>query len=135
MASIPFSDREEQIIRLLQKGDCIKDIAAELGLSINTVRDYTKRIYRKAEVHSARELSYKLSVEARFPDRVAQAEAALERMAHAAQLMKAITASMARLRSRLDESKALRESIGSYRRELMQADTHTHTHTLRSLTG
>ncbi|MGH9486426.1 MAG: response regulator transcription factor [Terriglobales bacterium] len=51
-----FSKRERQIVYALTEAKTVKDIAREMDLSVNTVKDYIKNIYRKAEVHSAREL-------------------------------------------------------------------------------
>lgn len=51
-----YSQRERQIIAALLEAKAVKDIARDLDLSVNTVKDYLKTIYRKAEVHSAREL-------------------------------------------------------------------------------
>lgn len=51
-----FSPREQQVVDLLLSGRQMKEIAAELGLSVNTVREYAKSIYQKAAVQSAREL-------------------------------------------------------------------------------
>lgn len=51
-----FSPRERQIIGAVLEAKAVKDIALELELSVNTIKDYLKSIYRKARVHSAREL-------------------------------------------------------------------------------
>ncbi len=59
MPSREFSKRERQIVCALMQAKAVKDIARDLDLSINTVKDYLKTIYRKAEVHSARELMCK----------------------------------------------------------------------------
>lgn len=56
-----FSQREQQIVEALLEAKAVKDIAVELDLSINTVKDYLKAIYRKAQVHSARELMVRLA--------------------------------------------------------------------------
>lgn len=55
-----FSRRERQIIDAVCDAKAVKDIARDLDLSVNTVKDYLKTVYRKAEVHSARELMLKL---------------------------------------------------------------------------
>ena len=39
----------------LVRGLSYKQVAAELGLSIDTVRSYLRRLYRKLQVHSATE--------------------------------------------------------------------------------
>ncbi|MGH9473868.1 MAG: LuxR C-terminal-related transcriptional regulator [Terriglobales bacterium] len=56
-----FSKREQQIVGALLDAKAVKDIALELDLSVNTVKDYLKAIYRKAQVHSARELMVRLT--------------------------------------------------------------------------
>jgi DNA-binding CsgD family transcriptional regulator len=55
-----FSAREWQVIKQLAEGAAVKDIALELNLSANTVKDYLKTAYQKAQVHSARELLSKV---------------------------------------------------------------------------
>ncbi|MGH9480618.1 MAG: LuxR C-terminal-related transcriptional regulator [Terriglobales bacterium] len=60
-ATPEFSQRERQIVGGLLEAKAVKDIAAELGLSANTVKDYLKTIYRKAQVHSARELMLRVA--------------------------------------------------------------------------
>lgn len=56
--------REQQILQLLMKGYSYKMIAAELNISIETVRTHIKRIYEKLHVHSANEAFAKI-----FPER------------------------------------------------------------------
>lgn len=56
-----FSRRERQIVGALCEAKAVKEIARELDLSVNTVKDYLKTIYRKAQVHSARELMRKMA--------------------------------------------------------------------------
>ncbi|HUX66074.1 MAG TPA: helix-turn-helix transcriptional regulator [Terriglobales bacterium] len=56
-----FSQRERQIVGAVLEAKAVKDIAVEFDLSVNTVKDYLKTIYRKAQVHSARELMVKLA--------------------------------------------------------------------------
>lgn len=55
-----FSPREREIIRELLDAHSVKEIAGELKISVNTVKDYLKTVYQKAQVHSARELLIKL---------------------------------------------------------------------------
>lgn len=62
-----FSRREQQIVDLLVQAKSIKDVALALDLSANTVKDYAKNIYRKARVHSARELMLQVALPDRFP--------------------------------------------------------------------
>ena len=56
--------REQQILQLLMNGYSYKMIAAELTISIETVRTHIKRIYEKLHVHSASEAINKI-----FPER------------------------------------------------------------------
>lgn len=56
--------REQEILQLLMKGYSYKMIAAELKISIETVRTHIKRIYEKLHVHSANEAIAKI-----FPER------------------------------------------------------------------
>lgn len=62
-----FSPRERQIIRELMDAHSVKEIAGELNISVNTVKDYLKTVYQKAQVHSARELLIKLYMDADLP--------------------------------------------------------------------
>ncbi|MGH9413820.1 MAG: response regulator transcription factor [Terriglobales bacterium] len=62
-----FSRRERQIVYAVLQAKAVKDIAHELDLSVNTVKDYLKTIYRKAEVHSARELMRKCQADRVMP--------------------------------------------------------------------
>ncbi len=50
-----FTDTEKRVLEWLVKGHSYKMIAAELGISINTVKTHLKRIYEKMQVHSAPE--------------------------------------------------------------------------------
>jgi DNA-binding NarL/FixJ family response regulator len=59
-----LAKREQEILQLLMKGYSYKMIAAELNISIETVRTHIKRIYEKLHVHSAQEAIAKI-----FPDR------------------------------------------------------------------
>lgn len=59
-----LSDREQEILQLLMKGFSYKMIAADLTISIETVRTHIKRIYEKLHVHSAQEAIARI-----FPDR------------------------------------------------------------------
>jgi DNA-binding NarL/FixJ family response regulator len=47
-----LSEREREILRSLSKGNSFKLIAADLGISFETVRTHIKRIYDKLHVHS-----------------------------------------------------------------------------------
>ncbi|HEX6739645.1 MAG TPA: LuxR C-terminal-related transcriptional regulator [Vicinamibacteria bacterium] len=48
-----LSRREEMVLRLLADGRSYKQIAAELYLSLDTVRTYIRSTYRKLRVQSA----------------------------------------------------------------------------------
>jgi LuxR family maltose regulon positive regulatory protein len=50
-----LTDRELSILRILQGTASQREIAAALFLSINTVKAYTKSLYRKLEVNSRRD--------------------------------------------------------------------------------
>ena len=50
-----LSAREQEILNLLVKGHAYKIIADELSLSVNTVRMFIRRIYKKMHVHSRSE--------------------------------------------------------------------------------
>jgi len=47
-----LSPREKQVLELLARGEGYKQIAGELGISIDTVRTYIRRIYEKLFVHT-----------------------------------------------------------------------------------
>jgi DNA-binding NarL/FixJ family response regulator len=47
-----LSARELEVLQTLSKGCAYKQIAAELGISLGTVRTYIQRIYEKLHVHS-----------------------------------------------------------------------------------
>jgi len=55
-----LTPREQQIIRLLAKGYLYKEIADQLGLSVETVRTHLHRIYDKLHVHTRTEAVMKL---------------------------------------------------------------------------
>lgn len=78
-----FSQRERQIVNAVTQAKAVKDIAHDFDLSVNTVKDYLKTIYRKAEVHSARELMRKCQAE-----RVVPAEAGLAQLLHQVQQLR-----------------------------------------------
>jgi DNA-binding NarL/FixJ family response regulator len=59
-----LAKREQEILQLLIKGYSYKMIAAELQISVETVRTHIKRIYEKLHVHSAQEAIAKI-----FPER------------------------------------------------------------------
>lgn len=55
-----FTEREQEIVRLILKGKSNKEIEGELYLSLQTVKNYVTRIYKKAGVRSRTELQSKL---------------------------------------------------------------------------
>ncbi|MBS1661457.1 MAG: response regulator transcription factor [Bacteroidetes bacterium] len=54
-----LSQRETQILQLLVRGFSYKMIAAEVSISVDTVRFHIKKIYDKLHVHSAPEAVFK----------------------------------------------------------------------------
>lgn len=50
-----LTPREKEILYILYKGNSYKMIAADLSISIDTVRTHIKRIYEKLQVHSQTE--------------------------------------------------------------------------------
>ena len=62
-----LSKREETVLQLLAQKKSGPDIAAELFVSVPTVKSHTQNIYRKLEVHSRAELFALLNVEAPAP--------------------------------------------------------------------
>jgi len=57
-----LSERESEVLALLAKGYLYKEIGATLGISLNTVRTYMKRIYEKLHVQSRTEAVAKYGV-------------------------------------------------------------------------
>jgi DNA-binding NarL/FixJ family response regulator len=53
---IRLTDRQEEVLEHLFQGSNAAEIAEQLGLSVETVRVHTKRIFRKLDVHSRPEL-------------------------------------------------------------------------------
>lgn len=54
-----LSPREYEVLALLAKGRLYKEIAAELGISLGTVRTHQQRIYEKLHVQSRTEATVK----------------------------------------------------------------------------
>jgi DNA-binding NarL/FixJ family response regulator len=54
-----LTPREKEVLALLAKGHPYKRIAADLGISINTLRDHLRAIYDKLHVHSRTEATLK----------------------------------------------------------------------------
>lgn len=55
-----LSNREREILEQLAKGYLAKEIAENLGISFDTVRTYSRRIYEKLHVHSRAQAVAKL---------------------------------------------------------------------------
>ena len=51
-----LTDRERQTLELLALGETVAAIARALDVSENTVKTYTKRVYRKLDVHSKQDI-------------------------------------------------------------------------------
>jgi len=47
-----MTPREQTIWRLIATGDTDKEIALDLGISVNTVRTHVKRVFSKAGVNT-----------------------------------------------------------------------------------
>jgi DNA-binding NarL/FixJ family response regulator len=47
-----LSKREREVVQLLADGNCNKEIASSLSISVRTVEVYRARIMRKLDVHS-----------------------------------------------------------------------------------
>lgn len=62
-ATFNLSEREIEILKLLSKGLSYKMVAAELLISLDTVRTYVKRIYEKLHVHSVTEAVHKVFID------------------------------------------------------------------------
>ena len=56
-----LSDREKEVLTLVNKGLGNKQIAAELSISENTVKRHMSNIFKKTETQSRHELLYKIS--------------------------------------------------------------------------
>ena len=56
-----LSAREMDVLQALSKGHTYKQIAADLGISLGTVRTYIQRIYEKLHVHSHAEAVMKFA--------------------------------------------------------------------------
>ena len=54
-----LTPREKEVIPLLARGLLIKEIADELGISLNTAKLHSCNIYRKLGVNNKTELSVK----------------------------------------------------------------------------
>lgn len=56
MGDFSLTKREEEVMLLLYKGRPKRKIASELFISKNTVREYSRRLYKKLRIHSKEEL-------------------------------------------------------------------------------
>ena len=54
-----LTPREQEVLTLLSKGYLYKEIASNLGISINTLRNHLRTIYDKLHVHSRTEATVK----------------------------------------------------------------------------
>src|SRR5262245_36771759 len=50
-----LTPHETRIVRMLADGDSYQDVGDRLGISVNTVRSYIRRIYEKLHVHTKSE--------------------------------------------------------------------------------
>lgn len=55
-----LTEREKEILHLLIKGLSYKQIASDIFISIETLNSHIKNIYRKLNVHSRSELSFRI---------------------------------------------------------------------------
>jgi DNA-binding NarL/FixJ family response regulator len=53
--TLPLSNREQMVLERVAKGWPYKQIAAELGITVPTVRNYLRRVYEKLHVQSRTE--------------------------------------------------------------------------------
>ena len=47
-----LTPHETRIVRMLAEGDSYQDVGDRLGITVNTVRNYIRRIYEKLQVHT-----------------------------------------------------------------------------------
>jgi PAS domain S-box-containing protein len=71
-AVIDLSDREREVLACIGQGMSNKQVAAELGLSVNTVRNHVQRILSKLNVHSKLEAVIAARGDAVAPDDAAK---------------------------------------------------------------
>jgi DNA-binding CsgD family transcriptional regulator len=50
-----LTPHEARIIRMLADGDSYQEVGERLGITVNTVRNYIRRIYEKLHVHTKSE--------------------------------------------------------------------------------
>lgn len=56
LSSIQLSGREDELAMRLSEGLSYAECAGRMGISLGTVQDYVKRLYRKLDVNSRREV-------------------------------------------------------------------------------
>lgn len=61
-APVALSDREEELARALADGLSYQECATRMGIAIGTVQDYVKRLYRKLDVSSKKEVRAWVSI-------------------------------------------------------------------------
>ncbi len=49
---LDLTDREQEVLRCLVQGNSYRQIGAELGISLDTVRSHVRSVYSKLQVHS-----------------------------------------------------------------------------------
>lgn len=54
----PLSEREHQVLKLIEKGMTYEEVAEVLGISWHTVTAFLRRVYRKLQVNSRSEAVY-----------------------------------------------------------------------------
>lgn len=52
---LELSEREQEVLRCLVKGLSYKQVAGDLGISLDTVRSHIRKLYKKLQVHSVAE--------------------------------------------------------------------------------
>jgi LuxR family maltose regulon positive regulatory protein len=52
----PLSDSEIRVLRYLPSDLSVREIAAELSLSVNTIRTHMRHIYEKLQAHRRRDV-------------------------------------------------------------------------------
>lgn len=68
----PLSKQEEKVLTVLAGGRMYKEIAAELNISINTVKKHLKNVYRKLQVSNRKHATTTLQEMRRGMDEISQ---------------------------------------------------------------
>ena len=63
MLNSQLSNQESKILKYLSEGKLYKEIAVEMGISVNTVKKHLKNVYRKLQVSSRKEAALKYHAE------------------------------------------------------------------------